>query len=409
MSEIRLVRIPSTNLLPTNCRFCVLELADAEHIFRGSRDIPRELCDTLANSFAFCRYDGDRYYIISSKIGTVGSIRPYTNAYINAHSVEVEKLRPMFCVECGAFLNIGQRHTCFAPRCSECGEFLSAVDVKNGRSMCPACRAKYVAQIFSYHGWVENPIFQKTLKRSDVLHMGTEWETQYDGDYDDKKRDTAEVSATANPDPWKHNLRFMRDGTISGVEMITEPKTLRGYIESAELKNAVAKAKDLGFYTDYHTGAHIHLDRVFFGNKHEICGAMLCYMVGVYWDEFWKPLSRRETFNWCGKPSADKNDNIIDVYKKNSQMGDSNHNVAVNCGNYNTIELRFWSGTLDWDEIIARFDISRALAIWAKKTSSEALMSSKPSDIFKYIERKETFDYIRQYVTNSEILSAIPD
>ncbi len=410
MSKIRLVRLPSANLFPTDCSFHILHLADADHIFAGSRDITRDLCNALADSFAFCRFDGDRFYIIASKVGAVGSVRLHTSAYIYSFAVETENIRPMFCTKCGAFLELGQRHNCNTPRCSECGDFLGAVDVKKGHSMCPKCRAKLVARIFEYHNWYEEPIFQKPLKRETVLHMGTEWETQFRGTYEEKRKATENVSAIANPDPWKHNLRFMRDGTISGVEMITEPKTLRGYIESKELKNAIETAKANGFFVDEHNGAHIHLDRAFFGNRSEICGAMMCYLVAVYWDAFWKPLSRRNTFNWCHQPRAEKEDNVIKVYEKNSKVSEgSDHSVAVNCGNSNTIELRFWNGTLDWDEIIARFDISRALATWAKKNPSDNLMAYKVSDIFKYIERKETFEYIRQYVTNAEILAEIPD
>lgn len=410
MSEIRLARMPSANLLNPATTYYVVELHNANSIFAGSRDISLADCEKLANSWAFCRLDGDRFYPIVSKIGAVGSIKLYTNAYNQTRRVHFENIRPMFCLECGAFLAVGQRHTCNAPRCSDCGDFLGAVDVKNGHSLCPKCRAKLIAKIFDYHAWHEKPIFQKPLKRSTVLHMGTEWETQFRGEWEEKVVATEKVSASANPDPWKQNLRFMRDGTITGVEMITEPKTLRGYIESEDLKKAIETAKENGFYVDRHNGAHIHLDREFFGERHELCSAMMCYLVAVYWDNFWKPLSRRTVFEWCGKPDAKKEDSILQVYDKNSKLAwGSNHNVAVNCGNKGTIELRFWSGTLDWDEIIARFDISRALAIWAKKNSCENLMTYSVTDIFKHIERKETFDYIKRYVTNAEILAAIPD
>lgn len=407
MSEIRLARIPSKNLLSETANYYAVQLNSADAIFNGSTDITREQCNELANTWAFCRASNDRLYLIASKVGTNGSIKLYTRAYVDTKRILYSNIKAMFCTECGIMLNLGQRHVCNAPRCSVCGEPLSAVDIKNHRNMCPHCRAGYVAKIYSYHHWNENPIFQKPLKRADVLHMGTEWETQFDSDCIDEF--VVDISSIANPNPWKQNVRFMHDSTISGVEMITEPKTLKGYIESTELKNALEYAKENGFYTDRHNGAHIHLDRQFFGKKHEICGAMMCYMVGVYWDAFWKPLSRRSVFEWCGKPKAEKDDNIIDIYKKNAQVGNSNHSVAVNCGNYNTIELRFWSGTLEWDEIVARFDISRALATWAKKTPSDNLMACKPNDIYKYIELPETYAYIRRYVTNPDMLVGLPE
>lgn len=408
MSEICVIRVPSKNVLSATDKYYVVKLSNSNAIWNGSRDITKESCDILSESFALCRELESRLYIVASKIGSVGSLRYGSGAYLRIDFVSFNNIKDMFCTSCGAFLDKGQRHDCFAPRCENCGDFLSPVDVKNGRSMCSKCRAKLIAKIFDYHYWRESPIFQKPEKRSDVLHMGTEWETSWNKGIDEKRESVSKISEIANPNPWKQNLRFMRDGSITGVEMITEPKTLKGYMNSAELKNAIEQAKNSGHYITASNGAHIHLDRTFFGKKHKICAAMLCYIVAVYWDEFFLPLSmRRYDFTYCQKPNAAKDDTIIDVHEK-CCMGSSNHYTAVNCGNTNTIELRFWSGTLDWDDIIARFDISRAMAIWAKKTSPEKLMETKPSDIFKYIENAETFDYIRAHVANSEILSEIP-
>lgn len=408
MSEIRLTKIANRSLLSPNETYAVIRFASTgEAIWNGSKEIPRESCDRLAGTWAFIIVR-DRLVVAASKVGVVGSLKYRGGAYDQVNTVPLRDVKEMFCTSCGAFLDKGQRHECNAPRCPECGSFLSPVDVKNGRTICTKCRAKLVAKIFSYHCWDEAPIFQKPEKRSDVLEMGTEWETSWNGSYDDKAASVVEISAVANPNPWRQNLRFMRDGSITGVEMITEPKTLKGYMASAELKAAIEKAKNTGHFITDSNGAHIHLDRMFFGKKHKICAAMLCYLVAVYWDDFFLPLSMRHgDFTYCQKPNASKDDNIIDVHDKCCRGG-SNHYTAVNCGNENTIELRFWSGTLDWDVIIARFDISRAMAIWAKKTSSDKLMEAKPSDFFRYIENPETFDYIRSHITNSEILAQIP-
>lgn len=405
MSEIRLVKVPSRNVLSSNDRYYVVHLSDANAIFNGSRDISREDCEVLSDTYALCRLADDRLYILASKAGMIGSLKLRTMSYQNASSVPFSSIKEMFCTVCGSFLDKGQRHVCNAPRCSECGEFLSPVDVKNGRTMCKKCRAEYIAQIRCYHGWHAQPLFQKPEKRSDVLHMGTEIETIY---HDDLEESIEGISAIANPDPWKHNLRFERDCTVT-VEMITEPKTLRGYHDCKELRAAMERAEEDGHFCDERTGGHIHLDRKFFGKRHETCSAMLCYLVAVFWDDFFYPISRREDDEWCRKPNAEKEDTILDVYKKNSHLGYSDHHTAVNCGNNGTIELRFWAGTIDYDQKLADLDISRAMAIWAKKTSCENLMNSKVSDIFRYIEYPETFEYIRSRVTNSEILSAIPD
>lgn len=413
MSEIRVIKTPATSILETVAYIYVMKLGSSDAIFRGSMGISREDCEKLENTFCLTAFNNNRYHIIASAAGACGSLCNGSACFSRVKSLQPCDVKKAFCTGCGCFLDIGQRHDCNAPKCSRCGSPLSAYEQKHCHEfssedhICLQCVAKEVGKELGYHDWCHEPKFSKPNRRADVLHMGTEWETQYRMS---SGRDVATraVSDAASPNPYHSNLHCEHDGSITGVEFITEPKTLEDYVKCKDLKNAVEKAKEMGFYNDYHNGAHIHLDRKFFGNSGKLAGVMIAYHVAVWWDCFWLPLSGRnpDHLEYCRKSSIVARDDIIESYDKTRR--EDGHGIAVNLGNRNTIELRFWSGTLDWNEIIARFDISRALAIWAKKMTPTKLPNCTPQDIFPYVSRPETLEYIRARISDRNILAAIP-
>jgi hypothetical protein len=265
-----------------------------------------------------------------------------------------------------------------------------------------------------------NPEFNmlNVKKARSPLYMGVELEvdtgTRYDDqdDYDDEDEDNRYDSGR-NYTREKHNLIAARalnimspegnaytmwDGSlINGFEIATHPATLESHLKAFDYETAFKYLKSKG-YTSHDSGTcglHVHIGRRFFGKTKEVqlTGiGKLAYLVEKHWDRF-VAFSRRnhDQLDQWARPS-----NILD-YLDTSSDDDRNAALAVqrtygirgkysavNLQHRNTVELRMFRGTLNYNTFIATLTMVDGLARLAKKLSLKELTFINFNDIINY-------------------------
>jgi hypothetical protein len=100
---------------------------------------------------------------------------------------------------------------------------------------------------------------------------------------------------------------------------------------------------------------------------------------------------------WAGKPNADiqPEDDDFDAVNKSKKTADSRYK-AVNLCNSNTVEFRFFKGTLKRDTIIASIQWVDTIIQYCRSTQLKDLFSTDWDDIFGNTEHVELSNYLKQ-------------
>lgn len=300
--------------------------------------------------------------------------------------------RRAICLDCGkVWREMPARHRCGEILCG-CGNELTTDDEKRALR-CTACAIKAAYNIYGYHGRPNrgNPLFSNPEKRATLPHIGAEIEID-GGCVHLSTKETRELSAILNHDPFRPFIQFENDGSLcGGVECITQPTTYDGYRKrGAAITAFYQKAVDVGGAFDRRNGLHFHIDRAFFDDGTAESGAkaavLLDYMFYKYFD-FFAAISGRKAgcFSYARKKSG-----VDGLASAALKVWDNEHSNAVNGSGSNTIEIRIFGGRIaTGQDFFAALDIVQAAARWAKATTLATASKATPESLVKYLKNPE--------------------
>lgn len=266
-------------------------------------------------------------------------------------------------------------------RCERCGvsSVVNPADISKiypeDLNLCECCRKReYVAPYHRYRPHLE---FFGAENNEDGLFFGVEVEVDSGGESDSNARSVMRIMNDE-----KMFITCSHDGSLrDGFEIVTQPATLE-YHKSImdKYKSAFKHLVSLGYRShDTSTaGIHVHFSRSFYEDNEEDNIAKLLYLVEKFWDDI-VVFSRRDyrTLERYAKKtntsSVDDALDFIDAWNKNDDH--DGHYYAVNISNPDTIELRFYRGTLNGLTFEAILEFTDSLVRTAKELSVNELQA----------------------------------
>lgn len=280
--------------------------------------------------------------------------------------------------------------------CEDCGE---VYHVDNGRYIddcvyCESCASDHEVDILPYNT-KPTPVFFG----GDRAGYGLEVEIDNGNDREEAARD---IQAAG-----EDHIYLKEDGSLSykGMEIVTHPATLDYHVNNFPWNDICQTALSYGYRShDTDTcGLHIHASRSLFGDsilEQDLTIAKIMLLVDRWYDTHIVQFTRRNLSKmqrWAGKPNADirpEDGDIEAIHKAKKQAGDRYR--AINLCNYNTIEFRFFRGTLRRDTIIASIQWVDTIIRYCRNTALKDLFNTSWEDIFSNTEHAELTEYLKQ-------------
>lgn len=205
------------------------------------------------------------------------------------------------------------------------------------------------------------------------------------------------------------------DGSLDrGVEIVSHPATLAYHMRKfgwADILHACDVAKFSSHDTDT-CGLHFHVGRAALGNTEDardLCTAkILILMEKFYNTEIYKISRRRhmgEMERWAGKnytdiKPEDKRPVVLHKYKEHADNCDRYH--ALNLTNNNTIEFRFFKGTLNPVSFAAGFQFVDSIVRYCKTHTLQEVVACKFGDIVDMCKYPELRAYCERRNVNMD-------
>lgn len=307
-------------------------------------------------------------------------------------------------------------------RCENCGcecydsELYST---ENGNRLCESCYEEYeeTTIIQGYHNRdlpLEFLYLEEELKdgmtKDDLLYFGFELEV-YNTKQTISKHEMAKMIRKTYPNL---KLVFEEDSSLgnssedarrNGFEIISEPMTKK-FINSVEddIKGMLKMLSDNGFtsHNNRYCGLHIHFSRNYFKDNEDKYIQKLTLFFETYKEEL-KNFSRRKDFYWCNfisdSCSYDKRYLKSSVILKDYAKDHSSHNIAINLGNSNTIEIRIFKGTLMFETLMASIELVDSIVRTIKTKETRKIN-------FDNIVNMTGNKYIKDYCENRNIYNS---
>jgi len=198
----------------------------------------------------------------------------------------------------------------------------------------------------------------------DDLYLGVELEIDGGGEDEEKAK---HVNSCMNRE--HENVYCKHDGSLNnGFEIVTHPCTLEYHkeLEYDELFSWLIKNK----YRSHDTstcGLHVHINRTYFGNdklSQDLCISKLLYLFEKYWDKV-ELVARRSSNKYARRFLLEEDETPIDLYAK-SQASDKYG--AINLKHKDTVEIRIFKGTLNYNTFISTLEFVNIMASISKRT-----------------------------------------
>ncbi len=280
--------------------------------------------------------------------------------------------------------------------CEDCGEVYHSDEggYIDGCCYCYTCADNHRTRILSYSS-KPNPIF------FGGANAGYGLEVEIDDGHD--KRDAARDIQAAGGD----HIYLKEDGSLSyaGFEIVTHPATLDYHLNRFPWSDICDTALSYGYRShDTDTcGLHIHASRLLFGDadiEQDLTIAKIILLIDRWYDTKIVNFARRNLSRmrrWADKPNADikPEDDENSAVHKSKKTADTRYK-AVNLCNYNTVEFRFFRGTLKRDTIIASIQWVDTIIQYCRNTPLKDLFSTTWDNIFGNTDHVELTAYLKQ-------------
>ena len=265
--------------------------------------------------------------------------------------------------------------------CYDCGKKQSELFMLfyDDRYYCLDCWLNHGDnQLLIDYSYKQPPKFCKMSFEKNPLFMGIELEVEADDedeDYDEEYDE--EYSENSSDYLQNYAYRVMKqypcwikyDGSLNnnGMEIVTHPFTNKYHKRVFNWKKLLEKLKQDGFtsHDNNRCGLHIHLSKSWFKKEDYL-------KFNIFFDKNYSPMkrfSKRTRTNYCGKIGNNQTKLII-RNKKEMRLDDFyDHYKSIYFGNYKTIEIRIYRGTLNIKHFYNILDITEALAYFIKSYS----------------------------------------
>ncbi len=232
--------------------------------------------------------------------------------------------------------------------------------------------------IYNYN-YKPRPVFYGSDDKN-ALFLGVELEVDKGGEDEDNAQEIIYIMDDF--------VYCKHDGSLkNGFEIVSYPATLEYHRKEAYWDEALQELLRMGYKShDAETcGLHVHLSRRAFGSsetEQDLNIMKLLYLVEKFWDELVK-FSRRTTSqldNWAARYGlTDPLDELLDRAKYAGRYH------AINLQLYNTIEIRLFRGTLEYNTFIATLEFCQYLYDTVINSSIEELQQMTWRDFIKAI------------------------
>jgi hypothetical protein len=277
------------------------------------------------------------------------------------------KIYDAFC-ECGDYYC----EYCFSElftECSECGEVISWDDAReyNDDYYCNEC---YPCGLLHDAKYQSDLRFHKSTKdKRTKLYFGAEIELEY--------------GCIESLSDYISNFFYLKeDGSLdSGCETVTHPFTWNWYFENKNLfKEYFKKVQTYNFEAQSNCGIHFHLSKRAFSTK-RLRNLLLLFYNNP---EFIKTISGRESESslnrWATLNFPEDIDNLCNG-------GHDGKYRAVNLQNYDTVEIRVFGSTTDFEEFDFKISFVKAAFDFCGKTLPN---KTDEKDFLKFIIKNKT-------------------
>lgn len=273
--------------------------------------------------------------------------------------------------------------------CEDCGDIVQDYREVNGCCYCDSCADDHRGGGVQSYSYKPAPLFFPCCS-SKERYFGVELEVD-DGD------DPDELAEALDRD----ELYCKEDGSLGsdGVEIVTHPATLAYHMGSMGWDGICETCKEHGYRSHDTTtcGLHIHV-----GRNAMAAGTpeRMVALVEALWPEIVK-FSRRNPSRlerWAAKPDTgiSSTDDAATAIEKAAKTKGKGRYQAINLTNANTVELRFFRGSLVPETIKAALQLANALVAYADEHSiadchaatwAEIAEIAKHSEFEHYCER----------------------
>jgi hypothetical protein len=281
--------------------------------------------------------------------------------------------------------------------CEDCREVYHVDEAEyiGGCVYCISCAEGHEVCILSYSA-KPDPVF---FGDNEAGYYGLEVEI----DNGLHKQDAARAIIEAGRD----HIYLKEDGSLSrdGMEIVTHPATLDYHIKHFPWSDICRTALSYRYRShDTDTcGLHIHASRSLFGDndmEQDLTIAKIILLVDRWYDTHIVRFARRDfekMCRWADKPNAciRPEDNDIAAIEKSKKSANTRYK-ALNLTNSDTVEFRFFRGTLKQDTIIASIQWVDTIIQYCRSTPLKDLFSITWNDIFGNTGHAELTDYLKQ-------------
>lgn len=313
--------------------------------------------DYFVSSESWCENCYENYTFYCEPCGTSYSDREdYYDVDGNTWCDDCTSRNAWYCDDCDTYAQDGTE-------CGNCGSDGNDTPSVAGRSC--SCR-----RIVHEYSCKPSLVFHGTSSRN--LYMGFELETQIrGGNLDEAARFTNEALAQHNLGIIKHDASIGRDG-YDGFEIVTQPHTHLHYRDSsAILWDTINKLRTEYGARSWDTkscGLHIHVSRAGFSSgAHTHRFISLVYSNAEYMMKFAGRKSDYARFN--DVYTFNEYDQPVKSFKHkvgSPQRYHTERYSAVNTQNRDTLELRFFRGTMNTSTILSALDLVQAMVEYTR-------------------------------------------
>lgn len=313
------------------------------------------------------------------------------------------------CTECGRLCPIGCQHydgrimlcdDCYEDyyTCEHCGCFVHVDDVYfsddySDEAYCPDCWRNYVKRFIHDYYYKPDPIFYG----ESPFFMGVELEIDGAGEDDDNAN---VIVDTMNCD--KEHIYCKHDGSLNdGFEIVSHPASLEYHANNMNWENMMKEAVDMGYksHNARTCGLHVHVSRKAFGNTYdeqEIHIGKVIYFVAKHWNELLKfsRRTREQLERWAKRYGI--YEDVKSTYDNAKGENDYTRYVCVNLEPRNTIEFRFFRGTLKYSTFLATLQLVDAICKTVVRLTEEEMQNLSWSDFVSDIKHPELIEYLKQ-------------